>query len=523
MKRVPTSLVAGACVVAVMGTVYGYQSHYGPSGLIYYDKAKSYGGYNLITPLRPGPAPDFGYHATYLIDMEGNLIHSWPLPKYGYTIEKQLQFLDNGNLLRRISNSTWTYGWDASWPGTDPAASKTDVARLQELDWDGNIVYEIVDRRPGYTHHHTFEKIFNRKLNAYTILSVASRNITHEQAIAAGADPKKRDDYTSFPDGVVEFDLAGNVIWEWNIFDHLVQDVDRTKANYGVVKDHPEKLDVNFGRGRSGNWIHMNSMDYNETLGQIVVNNSVDSEFYVIDHQGTFVSGDPAASIAMAASDKGDFLFRWGNPTVFDAGPGQSYSEAEGASDGDQQVFFSHDIQWIRPTAYAGGPALPGAGHFLIFDNGTRHIATGYAYSAVLEINPYDGPMEKGVYIPQQKAGYRNVRVYSGARRTSNQVVWMYASKDPASFWSRHISGISRLPNGNTMVTAATWGQLFELTPDGEVVWEYKLPIVADKGPRKVLEDGDVAQTFVTFRYGPDHPALRGKDLRPKGLLSDLD
>jgi hypothetical protein len=523
MKTVRMPSAVFMFVVATLGSVYGYQSHYGPSGLIYYDKAKSYGGYNLFTPLRPGPAPDFKHHATYLIDMEGNIIKSWPLPKYGYTIEKHTQFLDNGNLLRRISNSTWEDGWQASWPGTDPAASPTDAGRLQELDWDGNIVYEIADKRPGYTHHHDFVKIWNRKLQAYTILSVATRAITHQQAIAAGADPRKRDDYTSAPDGVVEFDLRGNVVWEWNIFDHLVQDLDRTKANYGVVKDNPRKLDVNFGRGRSGNWIHMNSLDYNEALGQVVVNNSVDSEFYVIDHQGTFVAGDPAASIAMAASDEGDFLFRWGNPSVSDAGAGMTYSEEDGASDGDQQVFFSHDIQWIRPTAYAGGPALPGAGNFLIFDNGTRHLAGGVAYSALLEINPYDGPKEQGRYVPQEKAGYRNIRVYTGNRKTSNQVVWFYAAKDPASFWSRHISGLTRLPNGNTLATAATWGQIIEITPDNEVVWEFKLPITTERGPVKVLQDGDIAQTFVTYRYGPDHPALRGRDLTPKGRITDLD
>jgi hypothetical protein len=523
MKRVPTPLLVGMLVVAGIVSVHAYQSHYGPSGLLYYDETKSYGGYTLFTTQRTGPAPDFKHNATYLIDMEGNVINTWPMPKYGYTIEKHAHFLDNGNLLRRISNSTWEHGWEESWPGTDPAASPTDVARLQELDWDGNIVYEIADTRPGYTHHHDFVKIWNRKLQAYTILSVASKNITHEQAIALGADPRKRDDYTSRPDGVVEFDLNGNVLWEWNISDHLVQDIDPTKANYGVVQDHPEKLDVNFGAGRRGDWIHTNSIDYNETLGQVVVNNSSNSEFYVIDHQGTFIPGDPAGSIAMAAGDAGDFLFRWGNPTVSDAGEGMSYTEEGGASDGDQQVFFSHDVQWIRPTAYAEGPALPGAGHLLIFDNGTRHLGTGYAYSALLEIDPYDGPMEAGVYVPQGEAGYRNILVYIGARRTSNQVVWFYASKDPASFWSRRISGLMRLPNGNTLATEGSWGQIIELTPDNEIVWEYKLPIVVNEGPKKILKDGDITSAFLAYRYSPDHPALRGRDLTPKGLLTNQD
>jgi hypothetical protein len=508
-------------LTGALGSVYAYQSHYGPSGVTYYDKAKSYGGYTLFTPLRPGPPPEFPNNATYLIDMEGNVVKTWTLPKYGYTIEKHAYLLENGNLIRRISNVTWEHEWQSAWPGSDPKKAPTDAARLQELDWNGNILYEIAEKRPGYTHHHDFVKIFNKKLQQNTILSVVSKDITHEQAIARGADPKKRKDYTSNPDGVVEFDLKGNVIWEWNIFDHLVQDVDPAKANYGVVKDHPQKLDVNFGNGRAGDWIHINSLDYNETLGHLVVNNSTDSEFYIIDHQGTFVPGDAAASIASAAGPKGDFLYRWGNPSVYDTGVPMSYSEARGASDGDQQVFFSHDVQWIRPAAYSGGPPLPGAGHFLIFDNGSRHLATGYAYSAVLEINPYEGAMEKGVYVPQDKAGYRNVRGYTGNRRTSNQVTWLYASKDPASFWSRHISGMTRLPNGNTIVTAATWGQIFEITPPGEVVWEYKIPTTTERGAVKMLRDGDVAQAFLAYRYGADHPALKGRTLTPRGKLGD--
>jgi len=100
-------------------------------------------------------------------------------------------------------------------------------------------------------------------------------------------------------------------------------------------------------------------------------------------------------------------------------------------------------------------------------------------------------------------------------------VAWLYASKDPASFWSRHISGITRLPNGNTIVTAATWGQIFEVTMDGEVVWEYKIPTTTERGAVKMLRDGDVAQAFLAYRYSPDHPALRGKALKPQGKLGD--
>lgn len=490
--RKTLAVMAIIVLIAVTGSsAWAYQSHFGPTELTYYDQTKSYNGYTLFTP--------FANNITYLIDMQGNLINYWPCPD-GWSIEKYTYFLDNGNLLRRIKTST--------------------SQRLQEMDWDGNLIYDIVDTRPEYTHHHDFVKIWNKKLQAYTFLSVATKKITHAQAIARGADPKKRADYTSTPDGIIEFDLKGNVIWEWNIFDHLVQDIDPTKANYGVVKDNFQKMDVNFGAGRSGDWIHINSLDYNETLDQIVLNNSRDSEFYVIDHGATFIPGNPANSIALAAGAKGDFVYRWGNPTVYDSGAGNSYAEATGASDGDQQVFFSHDIQWIPQTFYPGGPALPGAGNFLIFDNGTRHVATGFAYSALIEINPYNGPMANGAYVRQETAGYKNIPVYQGNRRTSNQVAWFYASKDPASFWSRHISGVQRLPNGNTTACLGTWGVLFEVTPAGEVVWEYKVPVANNIGIVKTLKDGDSQQSFRAYRYGPDHPALRGKELVPQGPLT---
>ncbi len=49
------------------------------------------------------------------------------------------------------------------------------------------------------------------------------------------------------------------------------------------------------------------------------------------------------------------------------------------------------------------------------------------------------------------------------------------------------------------------------MTTDGEVVWEYKIPTTTERGAVKMLRDGDVAQAFLAYRYGADHPALKGK------------
>ena len=37
------------------------------------------------------------------------------------------------------------------------------------------------------------------------------------------------------------------IVWEWHLWDHLVQDVDPEKPGYGSIADHPELMDINFG------------------------------------------------------------------------------------------------------------------------------------------------------------------------------------------------------------------------------------------------------------------------------------
>jgi hypothetical protein len=73
------------------------------------------------------------------------------------------------------------------------------------------------------------------------------------------------------------------------------------------------------------------------------------------------------------------------------------------------------------------------------------------------------------------------------------------------------ISGAERLPNGNTLICEGAKGRVFEVTATHEIVWEYVNPFFASN-----LRFGDrVNFVFRAHRYGPDHPALQGKDLDP--------
>ncbi|MHC5112570.1 MAG: aryl-sulfate sulfotransferase, partial [Planctomycetota bacterium] len=462
---------------------------------------------------------------TYLIDMEGNVIHYWPYPE-GWsspgreTVEKHARLMRDGTLFRGVINRS---------------ESPVRGTRYHQYSWDGELLWEHIEERPGYNAHHDFAVIWNPKLEQRTLLYLATRELTHEEVLALGADPSLSDDYASNPDGIVEVDMDGNVIWEWNISDHVVQDVDPALPGYGVVSENPGKMDINFRDGGvSGDWIHANSFDYNEKLDHIVINNSTFSESYVIDHGATFVAGDPDASVALAASDAGDFLYRWGNPCAYDSGRCPSVSrDGRTGNNGHQQVFFSHDIQWIAEQETGAGDPLPGEGNMLIFDNGSRRLGT--VYSSVIEFNPYDGPMESGVYTPETEAGYgpgsaaattargmaagmgmgMGMGGAGGGELVSRQVVWRFHSTLPNSFYSLINSGAN--------------GHFFEVAPDGEVVWEYINPVGDrtgdDHAVRKIMKDSDgrmYNSVFKIVRYPLDYPGLAGKDLTPMGPITEL-
>jgi uncharacterized protein (UPF0248 family) len=84
-------------------------------------------------------------------------------------------------------------------------------------------------------------------------------------------------------------------------------------------------------------------------------------------------------------------------------------------------------------------------GNILIFDNGSH--SKGIDRSRVVEINPQN-----------------------------DEIVWEYTESPPVSFFSFHISSADRLSNGNTFICEGAYGRVFEVTRDGEIVWEFVNP-----------------------------------------------
>lgn len=493
-----------ALVVLTAGISFAYESLQGPTEMLYWNKEKAFNGYTLFA----------AHGSSYLIDMQGQLVHSW-------RIGTNPRFLQNGNLLDAMQD--------------DPSSFKG----FQEQDWDGNVIWKYEEVRPNYAPHHDFVRIFNQKLNQWTTMYIAGKTVTREMALATGCDPSKAPaaageepgrgsrlakDGKTMVDAVVEVDMNGNVVWEWCFFDHLVQNVDPAKSNYvAKISDAPGRLNMHLpGKPLRGDWLHCNSMDYNPELDQVVIN-SVQGEFYVIDHGATFVPGDPAKSIALAAGPAGDFLYRFGDPARYEQGDPPSISEnwTKGIS-GHKQIGGAHDVQWIP----AG---LPGAGHFLIFNNG-QYLFDPSAQSFVYEIDGFrkaDGTAG-ATYVNPPEAGYVQQDYHPDMQKTrrliSRQIVWLYGSKSSQGFFSSIGSGAQRLPNGNTLICSDAEGHFFEVTAQNELVWEYINPVTKEFGVLKVMPDTIpmANSSFRCYRYSADHPALKGRDLTPKGLLTDV-
>jgi hypothetical protein len=406
----------------------------------YWDASRTQTGYTL-----------FGTRGkTYLIDMEGHVVHTW-------NIGTNPRFTEGGTLLDAV--------------GGNPSSQNV----WQELDWNGNTVWQYTESRSAYHGHHDFTKIYNPKLADSTFLYIANKDLTAQQCLDAGCDPSHN--YTGAQmDAIVEVDMQGNVVWEWCFFDHVVQDIDPTKPTYGVIANTPGKIDLNIrGNPVKSDWMHCNSLDYNQDLDLVVVN-SVHGEFYVIDHGNTFVANDPVASIALAAGSAGDFKYRFGDPAKYDKGdPPSVLDNWEKATAGHKQLGGSHNIQWIRT-------GLPGAGNFLVFSN-NQNLFELSAQSYVVEINPYlnSAGVVTGSFVNPPDAGYRVVNspdanLMKEKKNVSKQIVWTFSSRNNTSFYSTIGSGAQRLPNGNTLVCSMNDGHFFEVAPsDSSVVWAHAI------------------------------------------------
>ncbi len=426
----------------------------------------------------------WGTQKVYLIDTLGRTAHTWHLeePLAGKSIHHATKLLDNGNLMTLTR---------------EPRGQ----GEIVEVDPRGNAVWRSKGRRV----HHDFLKMPNGN-----VMMLVQGRKTREEAIAAGAKPEfvhKKGHYYDYllevrPTGASE----GEVVWEWSPWDHLVQDFDPSKENYGAVAEHPELIDINFlletrRQTAPRDWLHINAIDYNPDLDQIMLSPRHYSELWIIDHSADAeeARGHSGGNSGMG----GDLLYRWGNPRAYGRG-----------DNADQRLFWQHHTQWIAP-------GLPGAGNILVFNNGNEFIGDERGYSSVDEIAP-----------PADGYGYRRD---ADSAYPPDGHEWTYVAETPADFYAPFRSGTQRLPNGNTLVVDADAGNIFQVTPDGKPAWKYIIPrhyhisLWQDEGTPARLTYGKLDtfplsvirnDVYRVYWYPPDYAGLQALDLTHGAYLA---
>ncbi|MEM7261112.1 MAG: aryl-sulfate sulfotransferase [Planctomycetota bacterium] len=413
------------------------------------------GAYPGLTLVSPNNSME-----THLVDNYGRVVNSWTS---AYRPGLSVYLLEDGNLLRTGRR-----------PGPLPIFSGGAGGIVQILSWDNAVLWEFEYSSTSVQQHHDVEYLPNGN-----ILILAWEQKTSAEAIAAGRDPALLSG-DLWPEHIIEVEPVGstgaNIVWEWHLWDHLVQDFDATQANFGVVADHPELVDLNYANNTSSDWNHANSIDYNAELDQILLSVRSFDEIWVIDHSTT--TAEAAGSTGGNAGRGGDILYRWGNPETYGA-------------PGPQLLYGQHCAEWVPPGS-------PGAGNITIFNNGAGQ--PGPDWSTVVEIVP---PL-----LPD--ATYDLV---SGAAYGPDAPIWTYEAPNPTDFFSQNISGAQRLPNGNTLICEGARGHYFEVSTTGEIVWRYENPITNNNA----VAQGTVldSASFRTYRYGFDYPGLLGQDLTP--------
>ena len=155
-----------------------------------YDSAKTFDGYTLF-------APTFEKDA-WIIDMKGNICHHWEMSVFPASHGK---LLPNGNLM---------------WQGKGEGSLKDFVgsgSELVEVDWDGNEVWRYDE--PGLNHDFLVLENGNLIVNVYVPIpdDIASK----VKGGIPGTELKGKMWTCCFK----EITRAGEVLWEWNLAEHL--------------------------------------------------------------------------------------------------------------------------------------------------------------------------------------------------------------------------------------------------------------------------------------------------------------
>lgn len=302
--------------------------------------------------------------------------------------------------------------------GTDliPGQVNRKIAKtIGELDWNGNVVWRFGAKAPGGAaqQHHDWARLANGN-------TVILANWVH--VVKGFKQPRVLDDV------IYEVNPAGEVIWKWVASEHINE--------FGFSKEGLKLL----RNADIADYLHVNNL---KVVGPNHWFAMGDKRFHP---DNLLFDSRNANFIAIIERKTGKIVWRLGPHYK---GGSEEQQLARNVPRPVDQISAQHDAHIIPE-------GLPGAGNLLVFDN--QGVA-GYPAAAV----PRTG-------------GSRVLEIDP----VKNEIVWQYTGEDSGgptwSFRSTHISSARRLPNGNTFIDEGQSGRLFQVTRDGDIVWEYINP-----------------------------------------------
>ena len=354
-------------------------------GVTYYDEYQSAGGFTLF-------APQTGNGRVVLINMHGDVEHEWNLP---IRPGRDAVILNHGNLGYNGSNERSAHlypAWDI-WHG----------GHFMEVTPGGDVVWEYEDMY----HHHDAQWLPNGHI---LYAAAAPIDVKDGKGLFNSKVPLEMQQ-RPFSDVVREVNRKGEVVWEWNVIEHL------------SVEDYPIHECFNIDNAK-------------ERLHWPMING--------VHQHGKLVYLSLRTTSGIIAVNKETKNIEWELKYPF--------------------VAQQHD------------PSITPDETLICFDNGNIRPSSIH-HSRIVE---YD--------------------------IKTKELVWSYADEMPPAFFSPYMGSVQRLWNDNTMICESAFGRIFEVTPEGETVWEYVIPDFAEyPEPLNKFITGKHNSCFKAHRY-PERP-----------------
>jgi len=345
-----------------------------------------------------------GQKDAYLVNHQGDKVKEW---QFEDRMGNDLEITPSGNLLGcfKVSEPNLSFGGFGG--------------HIKMFNPTGSLIWEYVVNSSNEIAHHDATQLPNGN-----IVILLWERINKATLESSGISV----DHDVFTEKLIEVNpLNNSIVWQWRSWEHIIQDLDASKPSYGIISEHPNKINISYNDLANGDWMHANGIFYDTVTDLLYMSVNFYSEVWVIDHSSTL--DEASSSVGGNYNRGGDLVYRFGNPTVF----GLTNSV-------NSRFLYNNHHPSVVPVGY------PGESNFLIYNNGSNNKQS-IAYELKLPSLSNSSMQE---YI-------------------SPSVVWSFT--DPTMYFDK-ISGLQRLPNGNTLICEGDYGY-WEVTSQGEVVWKY--------------------------------------------------